>query len=293
VTTSAYSFTGVGEYAIFGQRVEAYNMSELQYGFATAKTTTLSFWVRSSLTGTFGGSMNNNAANRFFPFQYTISSANTWEFKTVVIPGDITGTWLMSTGLGVQIYFSLGADSTVKSTAGAWGASAFIAPTSAVDVISTLNAYLMITGVQWEAGRAATPFERRTQDQELAAAQRYYYRRYPIDSTVAISGANNRVIATGGTISTTTAQVETRFPVTMRIAPTALEQSGTLGQYQVYAAGVSTNCSAVPTFTSATQDSAITTYTVASGLTAGQVAFGRSNNITSSANGYLGWSAEI
>jgi hypothetical protein len=152
----------------------------------------------------------------------------------------------------------------------------------------------MITGVQWEAGRAATPFERRTQGQELALAQRYYYRRYPIDSTSAIGTvANNRVIATGGTIGTTTAQVETRFPVTMRIAPTALEQSGTLGQYQVYAAGVSTNCSAVPTFTSATQDSAITTYTVASGLTAGQVAFGRSNNITSSANGYLGWSAEI
>lgn len=173
-SSSAYSVLA-GDYFLVGQPIEGFNTYDLEFGNANASTITLSFWVRSSLTGTFGGAINNSAYNRSYPFSYTISSANTWEQKTVTIAGDTTGTWIGSTnGVGLYAWFNLGTGSTGSTTANAWAAGAYYAPTGATSVVGTNGATFYITGVQLEQGSTATEFERRPIGTELALCQRYY-----------------------------------------------------------------------------------------------------------------------
>jgi hypothetical protein len=155
-------------------KIEGTNVADLSWGSASAKTVTLSFWVRSSLTGTFGGALVNGALNRSYPFSYSISVADTWEYKTVTVAGDTTGTWLTTVETGIRVYFGLGAGPDRSGTAGAWTGSSVFAPTGAVSVIGTLNATWYITGVQLEVGSVATPFERRPFGTELQLCQRYY-----------------------------------------------------------------------------------------------------------------------
>lgn len=171
---SSYS-VGTSDYFTVMQRIEGYNVADLDFGKATAKTITISFWVRSSLTGTFGGSIGNSAENRSYPFSYTISAANTWEQKTITIAGDTTGTWLVTNGRGLNVRFSLGMGSTFTDTANAWTTKANVySATGATSVVGTNGATWYITGVQLEIGTSATPFERRLYSQELANCQRYY-----------------------------------------------------------------------------------------------------------------------
>jgi hypothetical protein len=158
----------------FIQAVEGVNVSDLAWGTANAKTVTLSFWVRSSLTGTFGASLRNSALNRSYAFSYSISVADTWEQKSVTIAGDTSGTWLTTTGVGIYVNFGLGVGPDRSGTAGAWAGANYIAPTGAVSVIGTLNATWYITGVQLEVGSVATPFERRPYGTELQLCQRYF-----------------------------------------------------------------------------------------------------------------------
>jgi hypothetical protein len=121
LVTSLSSYTvGAAEYFVQEQRIEGFNVSDLAWGTASAATVTVSFWVRSSLTGTFGGALRNSAATRSYPFTYTISAANTWEQKTVTIAGDTSGTWLTDNGVGLDVSFGLGVGSTLSGTAGAW-----------------------------------------------------------------------------------------------------------------------------------------------------------------------------
>jgi hypothetical protein len=152
-------------------------MSDFGWGTASAQTVTLSFWVRSSLTGTFGGAIANSAANRSYPFTYTISAADTWEQKTLTIAGDTSGTWLTTNGIGAYIYFSTGAGLTVSGTAGAWASSDFRSATGAVALVTTNGATFYITGVQLEKGSIATSFDFRDYGRELMLCQRYFYRR--------------------------------------------------------------------------------------------------------------------
>jgi hypothetical protein len=157
------------------QKIEGFNSADLAFGTASAKTITLSFWVRSSLTGTFGGAIKNSARDRAYPFAYTISSANTFEYKTITIAGDTSGTWVGSTnGVGLWLSFGLGVSSSRSNTAGAWAGGDLFSSTGAVRVIGTSGATFYITGVQLEAGTVATPFEHRSYGQELALCQRYY-----------------------------------------------------------------------------------------------------------------------
>ena len=167
---------GSGDYNFFSQVIEGPNINDLQWGTANAQTVTLSFWAYSSLTGTFGGSVRNfGGFSRSYPFTYTISSANTWEKKTVVIPGDTTGTWTVSTAAGIELIFIIANGSTFQSAPGAWAAGNFHGPSgSLANLIGTLNSTLYITGVQIELGTAATPFEKRNYGHEFSLCQRYY-----------------------------------------------------------------------------------------------------------------------
>ena len=278
-SSSAYSVL-TGDTFIFRQYIEGFNVADLGWGTANAKTVTLSFWVRSSLTGTFGGALTN-ASNRSYPFTYTINSANTWEQKSVTIVGDTTGTWPTNNTQGLDIRFGLGSGSTFTGTAGAWAAGNFVQPTGTVSVVGTNGATWYITGVQLEVGSVATPFERRDYGRELMLCQRYYYR-------MKANGADT-VFANSFNDSTTLAHGYTSFPVTMRTAPTALEQNGTAGDYRVRYTGNNSNCSSVPGFWGADVFGATTTFTVASGLTAGQASFLRAVN----SSAYLAWSVEL
>ena len=284
-TTTADATLTTTQNLNLSQSIEGTNIGDLAWGTANARTVTLSFWVRSSLTGTFGGSLRNSALNRSYPFTYSISVADTWEYKTVTIAGDTSGTWLTTTGIGINVVFGLGAGPDRSGTAGAWAGANYVSATGAVSVIGTLNATWYVTGVQLETGSVATPFERRPYGTELMLCQRYYYRIRP--------GVVGEILASGSNSSTTVGRGTLNFPVEMRIAPSALEQSGTANQYAVFQLGIgATTCSAVPAYTFANQRLAVINATVASGLTQFNPC-GVNTDATNGATAYLGWSAEL
>ena len=143
-------------------------------GAAGSSSVTLSFWVRSSLTGAFGGSVRNSASDRSYPFSFTVNAANTWEQKSVTIAGDTSGTWLTDSGIGLNLTFSLGTGATFSGTAGAWAGANYTSATGATSVVGTSGATFYITGVQLEKGSTATSFDYRPYGTELALCQRYY-----------------------------------------------------------------------------------------------------------------------
>jgi len=174
---SAYT-VGAGETFNVRQQIEGLNVSDLAWGTASASTVTLSFWVRSSLTGTFGGSIRNSDATRAYPYSYTISVANTWEQKTITIAGDTSGTWLTTNGIGINLNFGLGSGATVSGTAGAWASANYTSATGATSVVGTSGATFYVTGVQLEVGTVATPFERQIYSNQVAQCQRYFETTY-------------------------------------------------------------------------------------------------------------------
>jgi hypothetical protein len=264
------------------QNIEGYNVADLAFGTASAATVTLSFWVKSSLTGTFGGALSNSST-RSYPFTYSISSANTWEKKTVTVAGDTTGTWATDSGVGLRVVFGLGAGTDYSGTAGSWAAAAYVTATGAVSVIGTLNATWQVTGVQLEVGSVATPFERRQYGQELMLCQRY---------TQVISGAgvggNYQRIGIGPAQNATGADFQIPLKVTMRIPPSFTATAA--NTFAVFD-GV-----AITALTSISQDGATSAnvamalVTVASGLTSTRTYELCFNN---TASGSLTLSAEL
>ena len=210
---SAYSVVS-GDFFGIRQYIEGFNTSDLGWGTANAKTVTLSAWVYSSLTGTFGGSILNENSDRSYPFTYTISSANTWTQISVTIAGDTTGTWTGATnGVGMRIIFSLGTGSTYSGTAGAWAGTFYNSATGATSVVGTNGATFYITGVQLEVGSSATGFEYRQYGTELALCQRYFWKQ-------SYTVANNRYGTGIGIGDATIDGILINLPVTMRSTPT-------------------------------------------------------------------------
>lgn len=159
------------------QRIEGFNFADMAFGTASAQSFTLSFWVKSSVTGTYPVSFFNASVNRAYLATYSVSSANTWEYKTITVAGDTSGTWNTTNGIGLGFQFALGGGSNTEGTAGSWGSTYKSRTSACVNLNATLNATWQITGVQLERGSVATPFEVRQYGTELALCQRYYDQR--------------------------------------------------------------------------------------------------------------------
>jgi hypothetical protein len=210
-TTTADASLANDQFVVTQHKIEGLNVADFGWGTASAQTVTLSFWVRSSLTGTFGGVFQNDAQNRTYPFTYAISAANTWEQKTVTVTGDTTGTWLTTNNVGIRLIFDLGSGPNLRGTSGAWAANGVFGVTGTVSPISTSGATWQITGVQLEAGSVASQFERRDYGRELMMCQRYYC-LFNASAGAAYSSAGAGALARSAFY----------FPVTMRAAPTVV-----------------------------------------------------------------------
>jgi hypothetical protein len=248
----------------------------LAWGTASAKTVTLSFWVRSSLTGTFGGALQNNASDRSYPFTFTINAANTFEYKTVTIAGDTTGTWLTDNQIGIGVRFSLGTGTTYSGTAGAWAGADYRSATGAVSLVGTNGATLYITGVQLEVGSVATPFERRDYGRELAMCQRYF---------VICASASDDPLGLASLVTTTNLAFSFFAPVRMRSAPTILN---TISTYRVNWQSSGANSTTAPTISVASPQVVTFDQGGYTGLTAGNA-----GTIRHFGTGLLGLSSEL
>ena len=231
VSSSSYSLAATNVFVI-NQNIEGFNIADLAWGTASAKTVTLSFQVYSSLTGTFGGVLRNSADNRSYPFTYSIPSANTWTSISVTVPGDTSGTWLTNNGVGIRVSFGLGVGSTYSGTAGAWAGTLYQGAIGATSVVSTSGATFYITGVQLEVGSTATEFEHLPYDVELARCQRYFSTSYGTNPVGTNTWDGTFAGRNYDTSSRSENVVNIHYPVQMRALPTltAYSKAGTIGK---------------------------------------------------------------
>jgi hypothetical protein len=252
---------GGTDYFAIRQAVEGLNCADFFWGTASAQTVTMSFWVQSSVTGTFGGSFTNSAVNRSYPFTYSISAANTWEKKTITIAGDTSGTWLQTNGVGINIFFTLCAGSTYSGTAGAWGGTFYASATGATNLLATSSASFYITGVQLEVGTVATPFEREIYSETLAKCQRYLPAFIP-SSTGTGQGP------VGQAYAATNALVSIPFQTVARVFPTGISVTNATNFAVTQANTTRVTASAV-NFNGGSTYGSVIDVAVASGLVAG------------------------
>lgn len=227
ITSSAATTPGSTDYYLLRQAIEGFNTADFAFGSASAQSITLSFWVRSSLTGTFGGSFINQAANRWYVFSYSISAANTWEYKTITVAGDTSGTWATDNTVGLYIDFSMGAGASLLGAAGSWGSSILRGVTGQTNLVATNGATFYITGVQLEKGSTATSFDFRPYGTELMLCQRYYE---ALSANAGSAPGSGGFFALGVCELTTRVQPYYTFKVVKRAAPsTTLSAIGTFG----------------------------------------------------------------
>lgn len=278
--TTADSSIAAGDVYYFCQLIEGYNSADFGFGASGAASVTLSFWVRSSITGTYAGSLRNNAANRSYCFSYTVNSANIWEQKSITIAGDTSGTWLTDNSIGISVAWDLGSGTNFNGTNGAWTSGNYLRSSGAVNWIANAGATFYITGVQLEVGSIATPYERQIYSEQLAQCQRYY--QYWGGS------ANYERVASGFWVTNTTSEVEVpRISVTMRATPTLTYSS--VSDWN--ASNYNTNyvCTAIQIGNSSPSSCSFA-LTSATGAAAGSVAVMVANNTL---NARLGLNAEL
>jgi hypothetical protein len=282
--TTANAAPAAAAFLVWQQTLEGQDLQRIAKGTSSAQQLTLSFWVKSNVTGTYVAELNDVDNTRQVSASYSVSASATWEKKTITFPADTTGAFDNdnAASLSVNWWLGAGSDQTSGTLNTVWGST-----TNANRVVgqtnlaAATNNYWQITGVQLEVGPNATEFEFKSFGQELAECQRYYFRVIPTSSGR---------IGTGFNSSTAGALFNVYFPTEMRVAPTALEQSGTAADYAVaHGNFATTNLSAVATYIQGSRTNATLVTTVASGLTAGQGSMLLANNT----NAYLAWSAEL
>ena len=286
VTSSAATTVASGDYYYLTQCIEGFNFADLSWGTASAKPIVLSFQVYSSLTGTFGGALQNGTQARSYPFTYSVPVANTWTTISITVAGDTSGTWIGNTnGLALYLSFGLGVGSTYSGTAGSWATANYLSATGGTNVVSTNGATFYITGVQLEVGSSATGFEYRQYQQELALCQRYC--QY-ISGTGAYCN-----YGIGFCYTTVAGTFDIPFVTSMRTAP-SVTTTATASNYAIYTGSNSIiACSTLPVIDANSYNSSNSirvTAGVASGLTAGNGGLLLSNNNTTS---YILLSAEL
>ena len=276
---SAYSVL-TSDYFVIQQNIEGFNTADLGFGTVNASAVTLSFWVRSSLTGTFGGALQNSASTRSYPFSYSIPVANTWTNISITIAGDTTGTWVGATnGIGLQVRWGIGVGATSSGTAGSWSGGNYYSATGATSVVGTSGATFYITGVQLEKGSTATSFDQRAYSQELAMCQRYYQQW----------GGNtqNERLATGYNQTNAQTRIDMPLVVTMRAVPTATVSAAS--DWTVESATGSFACTSFVLDQPSTKIASFT-ISVTTGVTSGQGVHIMANSTT---NARLNLSAEL
>ena len=280
--STADSSLGSTEFHRIIQPIEGKNISNLNWGTSNAKTLTLSFYVKSSVTGQYYISVFNNAADRTLLKGYTIDSADTWEKKTITIIGDQSGTWLTTNAVGIHLMWSLGTGSTYQSsTLDAYQAGFYMAKSDQVNIAASVSSTWQLTGVQLEVGDVATAFEHEDIGITLAKCQRYYYKVEHSYGSIEIGS--------GLETTTTQARIFVPFPVEMRSHPTAVETSSTAGDFDITHNDSVVISNAVPTFVNANTTGASVFFAHASGGTQGQGCTGRLRV----ADTFLAWSTEL
>lgn len=177
--TSAVSSPAAGDYFLAGQEIEGINFYDFNFGTVDASPVTLSFKVRCSVAGTYSIVLRNKDLDKSYVSTYTINSANTWEDKSITIPGETVGTWDNGTGTGCSLRFILGAGSTyITSSTNTWLNGNFFMASGSTQLISNLNATFDITNVQLEKGSVATPYEVVAMQTNLQRCERYYQKCY-------------------------------------------------------------------------------------------------------------------
>ena len=234
-TISTTYTTGSTDYALIDHKIEGFNVADLAWGTANAKTITLSFWVKTSTTGIYGVTLMNSTPNRAYTTSYTVSASGTWTQISVTIPGDTTGTWLTNNGIGLWLRFSLGCGSTYAAgTLNAWGSTVAYQPSGGAIISGNTGGYFEITGVQLEKSPTATSFDYRPYGTELSLCQRYYENS---------NGAGGVQASTDAYVVTTSAASSGLYPtyvfkVGKRISPTmTLTYAGGSGATFVIANG--------------------------------------------------------
>lgn len=280
--TTADSSLGSTEFHRIIQPIEGKNISNLNWGTSNAKTLTLTFYVKSSVTGQYYISVFNNAADRTLLKGYTIDSADTWEKKTITIIGDQSGTWLTTNAVGIYLMWSLGTGSSYQSsTLDAYQAGFYMAKSDQVNIAASVSSTWQLTGVQLEVGDVATAFEHEDVGTTLRKCQRYYYKVEHSYGSIEIG--------TGLETTTTQARIFVPFLVEMRSHPTAVETSTTAGNFDITHNDSVVISNAVPTFVNANTTGASVYFAHASGGTQGQGCTGRLRV----ADTFLAWSAEL
>ena len=213
VGTADTSLASSDRYSIY-QYIEGNNVQDLDFGIATAKTVTVSFWTKSSVVGTFGVYLSNAAFSRSIPSTFTINAINTWEYKTITFVGDVTGTWLKGDTTGLVLGFSFAMGTTYQGTKDTWAATAYFTTSSQTNFMATSSNTFYITGVQLEKGATATSFGYRSYTTELQLCQRYCY----VFRSDAVATFSN--IGFASVFDNINAHVGVTLPVPMRIVPT-------------------------------------------------------------------------
>ena len=286
--TTADSDVIASDYAVIKQVIEAQNLQHLEYGTSDAKKITISFQVKSSVTGTYAVGLEHGETASYQSQTYSISSANTWEKKTLTFVGNTSTAINNDNGGGLHVNFFLTAGTSYTTGSnGAWGAATNWAANHAANIIGTVNSTFFITGVQAEVGETATDFEHLPHDVQLQRCMRYYTR---YDASAGFTR-----YATGFINSSTAAVATMQLPVPMRGVPT-LETSGTAGDYSVYHGTSTTPCNTTPSIQvpSSGDDNATSVglqQDVASGLTAGQGCIFLGT--TANTNNFFAFSSEL